>query len=149
MREVRKQALVPHSAQAMFDLVNDVDAYPEFLPWCRSAGVKEEGEEGGKRYRIASIEIAMGGAHKTFTTRNTLEPPERLTIDLVEGPFKHLTGEWIFDSLGDDACKVSLCLKFEFSSGLMNMMFGPVFSQIGETMLDAFVRRARALHGNR
>lgn len=149
MREVRKQALVPHSAQTMFDLVNDVDAYPEFLPWCKSAEVQEEGEENGKAYRIASIEIAMAGAHKTFTTRNTLEPPERLVIDLVEGPFRHLTGEWVFDSLGEDACKVSLCLKFEFSSGLMSMVFGPVFKQVGDTMLEAFVRRAKALYGNR
>lgn len=145
MREVRKQALVPHSARAMYDLVNDVDAYPEFLPWCRNARVLEEGEG----FRIASIDIALGGAHKTFTTRNALEPPSRLTIDLVEGPFKHLTGEWVFDSLGDDACKVSLCMKFEFASTLMNMMFGPVFSQISDTMLDAFVRRAKALHGSR
>ncbi len=144
MREVRKQALVPHSAQSMYDLVNDVDSYPEFLPWCKDARVEEEGEG----YRVASIDIAMGGVHKTFTTRNTLEPPQRQTIDLVEGPFRHLTGEWMFDSLGEDACKVSLCLKFEFASGLMNMMFGPVFNQIGETMLDAFVRRAKALNGN-
>lgn len=145
MREVRKQALVPHSARAMYDLVNNVDAYPEFLPWCRDARVLEEGDG----FRIASIDIAMGGAHKTFTTRNTLEPPTRLTIDLVEGPFRHLSGEWVFDSLGDDACKVSLCMKFEFANALMNMMFGPIFSQISDTMLDAFVKRARAMHGNR
>ncbi|HEX6928321.1 MAG TPA: type II toxin-antitoxin system RatA family toxin [Gammaproteobacteria bacterium] len=145
MREVRKQALVPHSAQTMFDLVNDVDAYPEFLPWCRDARVKEEGDG----FRVASIDIALAGAHKTFTTRNTLEPPERLTIDLVEGPFRHLTGEWVFDSLGEDACKVSLCLKFEFSSSIMSMMFGPVFKQMGDTMLEAFVRRAKTLYGNR
>lgn len=145
MREIRKQALVPHSAREMFELVDNVDAYPEFLPWCRSAHVKEEGEG----YRIASIEAAMGGAHKWFTTRNTVEPPHRLTIELVEGPFRHLTGEWVFDSLGEDACKVSLCMKFEFSGRLMGLMLGPVFSQISETMLDAFVKRAKVLYGNR
>lgn len=145
MREVKKQALVPYSAQEMFDLVNDVDAYPEFLPWCRSASVSEEGED----YRVATIEIAKGGLHRSFTTHNRLRPPERLTIELVEGPFRHLTGVWTFDALGDDACKVAVHLQFEFSSALMNMMFGPVFSQIGETMLDAFVRRANALHGRK
>lgn len=145
MREVRRQALVPHSAEEMFDLVNDVDAYPEFLPWCSDASVREEGEG----WRVASISIAKGGVGKTFTTRNTLERPERLTLELVEGPFRHLTGVWTFDSLGDDACKVSVHLRFEFSSGLMNMVFGPVFNQISETMLDAFVRRAKVLYGNR
>lgn len=145
MREVRKQALVPHSAEEMFDLVNDVDAYPEFLPWCKSASVLEEGEG----YRVASIEIAKGGIGKTFTTRNTLDRPGRLQIDLVEGPFRHLEGDWSFESLGDEACKVSLEMKFEFSSALMGMAFGPVFAQISNTMLDAFVKRARAVHGNR
>lgn len=144
MREVRKQALVPHSAAEMFDLVNDVDAYPEFLPWCASARVLEEGEG----YRVASIEISKGGVGKTFTTRNTLDRPRRLIIDLVEGPFKHLKGDWVFDSLGEDACKVSLHMRFELSSALMNAVFGPVFSQISDTMLDAFVKRARAVHGN-
>lgn len=145
MREVKKQALVPHSAEEMFDLVNDVDAYPEFLPWCSGARVVEE----GKGYRIASIDISKGGVGKTFTTRNKLERPRALTIDLVEGPFRHLEGDWVFDSLGDDACKVSLELKFEFSSGLMNIVFGPVFNQISDTMLDSFVRRARAVYGTR
>ena len=145
MREVRKQALVPHSAEEMFDLVNDVDSYPEFLPWCRSAYVLEEGEG----FRVASIEIAKGGIGKTFTTRNALDRPRRLQIDLVEGPFRHLEGDWTFDSLGDAACKVSLEMKFEFSSALMGMAFGPVFGQISNTMLDAFVKRAHVVHGNR
>jgi len=145
MREVKKQALVPHSSEEMFDLVNDVDAYPEFLPWCASARVLEEGDG----FRVANIEIAKGGVGKTFTTRNTLVRPTHLTIDLVEGPFRHLKGDWDFDSLGEDACKVSLHLQFEFSSVLMNMVFGPVFNQVSDTMLDAFVRRARAIHGNR
>ena len=145
MREVKKQALVPHSAEEMFDLVNDVNAYPEFLPWCSGARVVEEGEN----FRIASIDISKGGVGRTFTTRNTLERPRQLVIDLVEGPFRHLEGDWCFDSLGEDACKVSLQLKFEFSSGLMNVVFGPVFNQISDTMLDSFVKRARVVYGNR
>lgn len=143
MREVRKSALVPHSARQMFELVNDVDSYPEFLPWCADARVLEDGEG----YRIASIEISKGGVGKTFTTRNALAPPERLTIHLVEGPFRTLEGDWCFDALGEDACKVSLHLKFEFSSALMNVVFGPVFNQISDTMLESFVRRARVIHG--
>lgn len=143
MRDIKRQALVPYPAEWMFDLVNDVDSYPEFLPWCRSADVKEEGEG----YRVATVEVAKGGVARSFTTRNTLERPERLQLELVDGPFRHLSGEWLFRSLGEDACKVELHLRFEFSSSLMNLVFGPVFNQIGETMLDAFVRRARAVHG--
>lgn len=148
MREIRRQALVAYSAEAMFDLVNDVDAYPEFLPWCKSAAINEEGEQDGVRYRIATIEVAKGGISRSFTTRNVLERPRRLQLELVDGPFRHLVGDWRFEPLDENACKVELQLTFEFSSGLMTLVFGPVFNQIGETMLDAFVRRARAQHGS-
>jgi len=142
VREIKRQALVPYSAEAMFDLVNDVDSYPEFLPWCRAARVEEEGEG----FRVASIDIAKGGVSRSFTTRNALDRPRSLRLELVNGPFRHLEGEWRFDALSEAACKVELHLRFEFASSIMNLVFGPVFNQIGETMLDAFVRRAKALH---
>lgn len=143
MREVNHSALVPYSAEAMFDLVNDVARYPEFLPWCRNSRVVEESDE----HMIAMIEIARGGIHQSFTTRNTLERPERLGLELVDGPFRTLRGEWRFQALREDACKVQLHLEFDFSSRIISMAFGPVFNQVCESMLDAFVKRAVSLHG--
>lgn len=143
MREVNRSAIVPHSAEAMFDLVNDVASYPEFLPWCRSSRVDEESNS----HMVATIEVARGGIHQSFTTRNVLERPERLELELVKGPFHHLRGEWRFQALGDDACKIHLHIEFDFSNRLVSMAFGPVFKQVCESMLDAFVKRARQLHG--
>ncbi|MDX1444008.1 MAG: type II toxin-antitoxin system RatA family toxin [Gammaproteobacteria bacterium] len=143
MREVNRSALVPHSAEAMFDLVNDVARYPEFLPWCRSSRVVEESDS----HMIATIEVAKGGIHQSFTTRNTLERPTRLQLQLENGPFRHLKGEWRFEPLDENACKVELHLEFEFSNRLISMAFGPVFNQVCESMLDAFVKRARQLDG--
>lgn len=128
----------------MFDLVNDVARYPEFLPWCRSTRVVEESDE----HMVATIEVAKGGIHQSFTTRNSLQPPERLELSLVEGPFRSLRGEWRFQPLSDEACKVELHLQFDFSNRIVSMAFGPVFNQVCETMLDAFVQRARQVHGD-
>lgn len=143
MREVNRSALVPFPAEAMFDLVNDVASYPEFLPWCRNSRVLEESDE----QMLATIDIARGGIHQSFTTRNTLQRPERLVLELVDGPFRSLYGEWRFESLREDACKVHLHLEFVFSNRLVSLAFGPVFSQVCESMLDAFVKRAQQVHG--
>lgn len=143
MREVNRSAIVPHAARAMFDLVNDVARYPEFLPWCKSTRILEETES----LMRASIEVSRGGVHKSFTTRNTLNAPERILLELEEGPFRKLRGEWRFQALKEDACKVTLHIEFEFSSRVMSLVFGPVFNSICETMLDAFVRRAKELYG--
>lgn len=144
MREVRRSALVPFPAAAMFDLVNDVAAYPDFLPWCSGSEVKEQSAD----HMIARVDVAKGGIHHSFTTRNTLDRPGSVKLELIDGPFRKLRGEWTFHSLGDQASKVELHLEFDFSSKLVSMVFGPVFNQIGESMLDAFVRRAEVLHGN-
>ncbi|MEA5446900.1 type II toxin-antitoxin system RatA family toxin [Gammaproteobacteria bacterium AB-CW1] len=143
MRKVQREALVPFSAQAMFELVNDIESYPQFLPWCRDAKVlsREEHE------LTASLTLAKGGIHRSFTTRNSMEPGQLIDIRLVDGPFRHLEGEWRFEALREDASKVKLDMSFEVSSGVLSAVLGPVFHQIANSLVDAFVRRAHQVHG--
>ncbi|WP_336365836.1 type II toxin-antitoxin system RatA family toxin [Marinobacter sp. C2H3] len=136
--QIDKSALVMHSVERMFHLVNDVARYPEFLPWCAGAEVLEQDGE----QITASLEIAKGGVRHRLTTRNRLNNPEGIEMNLVDGPFRNLKGQWHFKALSDSACKVILSLEFEFSGSLSRMAFGTVFSQAANTMVDAFCRRA-------
>lgn len=142
MARIEKSALVPFPAQSMFDLVNDIDRYAEFLPWCKASQVLSRDDKAV----CGRLDIAKAGIHQYFTTRNRLYPPERIELELVEGPFKRLHGTWRFDPLRDDACKIVLVLEFEFSGKLVNKAFGAVFRQIADTMVDAFCKRAKELH---
>ncbi|KMQ76378.1 type II toxin-antitoxin system RatA family toxin [Marinobacter subterrani] len=141
-QQIDKTALVMHSAERMFHLVNDIARYPEFLPWCAGAEIHEQ----GAHQITASIEIAKGGMRHRLTTRNQLSMPEAIEMNLVDGPFRNLTGRWYFKPLNDSACKVILSLEFEFSGSLSRMTFGPVFNQAATTMVDAFCRRADQLY---
>lgn len=141
-RHIDKTALVMHSAERMFHLVNDIARYPEFLPWCAGAEVHEE----SGREIMASLEVAKGGMRHRLTTRNELEEPGAIHITLVDGPFRNLSGHWNFQSLDTDACKIMLRLQFEFSGSLSRMTFGTVFNQAATTMVDAFCRRADELY---
>lgn len=141
--QIDKTALVWHSAERMFHLVNDVVRYPEFLPWCRSASVQQHDEQ----LVTASMEITRGGLSHTLTTRNQLLMPEAIEMQLMDGPFRNLSGRWHFKPLQDNACKVILTLEFEFSGSLARMTFGPAFNQAANTMVDAFCRRADAVYG--
>ena len=143
MRKVNKNALVPYPAKDMYALVNDVERYPEFLPWCRASKILEQSTTEMR----ASLDLARSGFHKTFTTRNRLEPSRAITITLEQGPFKHLEGRWHFDDLDGDGSKVSLDMEFEFASAVLDLMAGPVFHEICNSLVDAFIRRAVALHG--
>ncbi|MCK9532526.1 MAG: type II toxin-antitoxin system RatA family toxin [Gammaproteobacteria bacterium] len=140
---VQKSAIVPYSASEMFVLVDDVDAYPQFLPWCSGARVHSRTEDEVH----ATVEIAHGALHKSFSTRNRLQAGKMIEMRLVDGPFRRLEGFWRFDALGDKACKVSLDLEFEFSSRIIGMALGPVFSQITSTFVDSFRRRAEQVYG--
>lgn len=143
MASVSRSALVPFSAEQMFALVADVDAYHEFLPWCGDSRVlKREGDvvEG-------CILISKAGFEKAFTTRNRMQPGKMVEIRLVEGPFRHLDGFWRFHALREDACKVTLDLDFEFSNRVLTMAFGKVFTQIANSLVDSFVQRARQIYG--
>lgn len=143
MTTINKSALVPYSAVQMYDLVNDIPAYSQFLPWCRSAAILSQGVDEIR----ATIEIAHGSLNKAFTTRNRLQPGKMIEMRLEQGPFKHLQGFWRFDTLGEQACKVSLDLEFEFSNRLIGMALGPIFSQIANTLVDSFSKRAVDVYG--
>jgi ribosome-associated toxin RatA of RatAB toxin-antitoxin module len=138
MASVRKSALVPYSAQRMFELVYDVESYPQFLPWCHRSRVISETED----QICGQIEVSRLGIHQTFSTCNRFERYGRMDIDLLDGPFRRLHGGWRFTALREDACKVELDLDFEFSGQLIDRAFGAVFSQIANTLVDAFCKRA-------
>ncbi|WP_303909315.1 type II toxin-antitoxin system RatA family toxin [Thiohalomonas denitrificans] len=143
MPSINKSALVPYSAAQMYALVNDVDSYSDFLPWCGSSELLSVGEDEVR----AIIEIAHGSLRKSFTTRNRLQKNKMIEMRLEKGPFKHLEGFWRFDELDESACKVRLDLDFEFSSRLMGIAMGPIFSQIANSLVEAFVKRAEQTYG--
>ena len=143
MPTISKSALVPFSAAQMYALVDDVPAYPQFLPWC--GGAQEVSRNADEVE--ASVDIAHSGLKKTFTTRNLIQKNKMIEMRLINGPFKHLHGFWRFEALAEDACKVSLDLEYEFSNKLVGMALGPVFSQIANTLVDSFCQRARSLYG--
>ncbi|MCG5493214.1 MULTISPECIES: type II toxin-antitoxin system RatA family toxin [Ectothiorhodospira] len=145
MPSISRQAIVPYTPQEMFDLVNDVKAYPGFLPGCRSSAVLSADEDEIK----ASIELAKGAVRKSFTTRNRLQRNKMIEMRLVDGPFRHLEGFWRFDALNENATRVSLDLEFEFSNRIMSAVIGPVFHQVANSLVDSFVKRARVVYGAR
>jgi ribosome-associated toxin RatA of RatAB toxin-antitoxin module len=140
---VQKSALVKYSAQQMYDLVCDIDAYPQFLPWCSGSRIlKHEGE-----VIEAELLIAKGGFKKAFSTRNRVENGSKMTISLLNGPFSYMEGAWNFTPLREDACKISLDLEFEMPGKLANLAFGAVFNQICNTMVSSFTGRAKQVYG--
>ena len=126
----------------MYALVNDVERYPEFLPWCRAGTVLEHTPE----LMRASLELQRGSFHKSFTTRNLLTPDRAMTMTLEDGPFKRLEGRWQFTDMGPEGSKVSLDMEFQFKNGLLDVLAGPVFHDICNSLVDAFIRRAAELH---
>ena len=138
-REVHRSALVPHSSAVMYALVNDVAAYPEFLPWCRSSRVLDS----TPTKMQASLQLSRGGLSQWFTTANALVPGRSIAIALEDGPFKMLGGTWTFEPIGDAGCKVSLDMAFEFDGLLLDLTLGPALSEIFGSLLDAFVARAQ------
>lgn len=143
MAVIRKSALVRYSPEAMFDIVDDVESYAQFLPWCGNSQVLSRDDD----QVTAMVEIHHSGIRKAFTTRNLRQKNKMIEMELIDGPFKHLHGFWRFNSLADDACKVSLDLEYEFSNKLLGMAIGPVFSQIANSLVDAFCLRAETLYG--
>jgi ribosome-associated toxin RatA of RatAB toxin-antitoxin module len=139
MHHVYREATVPFSREKMFNLVNQVNDYPKFLPWCKSARILSQSPSSMK----ATLVLSKGGIQKAFTTLNTLTPFESIKIDLIDGPFKHLAGMWHFKHLSDHSCKVSVDLEFEFAGRLIEIMLGPVFSQIAQSLVDAFCQEAK------
>jgi ribosome-associated toxin RatA of RatAB toxin-antitoxin module len=138
MARVEKSVLVAHSPQRMFELVDRVEDYPDFLPWCGGSELKVR----DAHHTVATIHIAYMGIRQSFTTENAKIFPREMKISLQEGPFRELEGDWTFIALGDEACKIEFRLEYVFSSRVLETILAPVFSHITHTFVDAFVRRA-------
>src|SRR3990167_10383368 len=143
MRRIEKIALVPYTAQQMYQLVNDVEHYSDFIPWCASSHIENHTESEMQ----ATLVLEHSGVKQSFTTKNTLFPFEKIKMTLEKGPFKHLNGEWRFEPRSEGGCQVCLQLDFEFSSGLMGMLFGPFFEKAANKLVDSFCQRANEVYG--
>lgn len=143
MTEIDRSALVTWSAQQMFDLVSDVESYPTFLPWCASSALVSKSDT----EIVGRLDVAKGGIKQSLTTRNRIEPPFKMYLELVDGPFKEFKGLWTFQPLGDDGCKVSLRLMFEVDNRLMGFALGKVFNVAADRLVDAFCERADQVYG--
>ncbi|MCG6900654.1 MAG: type II toxin-antitoxin system RatA family toxin [Gammaproteobacteria bacterium] len=145
MEIIDRSALLPYSTDEMFALVSDINAYPQFLPWCSDAQIlSQEGDEVSAR-----VAFSVRGVSKSFTTRNRLQPGAEITMKLVEGPFSRLEGRWRFEPLGEVGSKISLFLEYDFSSTMVSFAVGPVFNKIANTLVDAFQKRAVEVYGKR
>ena len=145
MPTVQRKARVPYSAQQMFDLVNDIEKYPEFLYWC--SGARVDVRQGSTIE--ATLDIGLLGFQNSFKTRNTLRAPERVQIELVSGPFRRLRGEWRFSDLAGGGSDVSLSLAFEVTLSPFGALFSKLFEELARAQMQAFTARAAAVYGAR
>ncbi|WP_221801132.1 type II toxin-antitoxin system RatA family toxin [Oceanobacter mangrovi] len=143
MTSITRSALVMYSAEQMFDLVNDVRRYPEFLDGCKKTEVIDEGDD----FIEARLTISKAGIDQSFSTHNRLVWPEKMEMQLLDGPFTRFHGIWHFHKLADDACKVSLDMEFEVANKITGMALSAVFKQVANMMVDAFVKRAKEIYG--
>ena len=142
MHHISKSAIVPFSPQQMYELVNNINDYPQFLNWCEGASILNQSDD----QITASVQINKGGLKQTFSTLNKLKPFRLIEMQLLEGPFEQFLGEWRFEPLGDNAAKVFLDLKFKFKSKLLDLTLSPIFTKIANSQLDAFVARAKKIY---
>jgi ribosome-associated toxin RatA of RatAB toxin-antitoxin module len=142
VKQIARSAIVEHSAAEMYALVEDIEAYPQFLPWCVAAEVLER-KPGSTR---ATLTVGVGGLRHSFTTRNENRPGEAIDMHLVEGPFRRFAGEWRFAPLSPRACRIEFSLQYEFSSRTLGRLLSPLFDGIADSMVDAFVRRAAQVY---
>ncbi len=143
MAVVHKSVFLGYSAEQMFALVDKVEDYPQFLPWCGGVDVRKREEN----KLVASLFINYHGVKQSFTTQNTHNPSTLIQMTLIEGPFKHLDGTWTFKSLRTDACKVEFDLRYEFSNRILEQIIGPVFTLIANNFVDSFCKRAEEVYG--
>jgi ribosome-associated toxin RatA of RatAB toxin-antitoxin module len=142
VHKVERSALVNYSAQQMFDLINDIEAYPQFMDGCVGAKILARGDD----WLEARLELSKAGVSQSFVTRNQLQPPLCMTLSLVDGPFKFLTGAWRFTPLGDKACKVSLSLEFELGNRLLGLAAGKLFEAVSNRQVDSLCARAKHIY---
>lgn len=144
MPKVYRHAIMPYSSHQMYEIVNAVDEYPSFLPWCEQATILRQTDE----IMEATILMKKGKLNHSFTTLNTFSADNRIQMQLVNGPFKTLSGVWMFTALSDSASKIELNLEFEFSNRMISLLIGPVFTQIANSLVDAFCQRAHQIYRN-
>ncbi|MGQ0651286.1 MAG: type II toxin-antitoxin system RatA family toxin [Betaproteobacteria bacterium] len=142
MKKIARSAILPHSAEALYALVEDIEAYPRFLPWCRAVRVERSGA--GTR---AQLQVGLKGLRQSFTTQNENHPGRAIDLRLVAGPFRSFSAAWRFHPLEAGACRVEFSMQYEFSSRALARVLEPLFATIADSMVDAFSRRADALHG--
>ena len=140
MREVKRSALVGKPPGVLFGLINDIESYPQFLPWCTHSRVQSRSE----REIIATIGVKRGPLQAEFTTRNELERDRRIRMHLVDGPFRSLEGEWLLTPIGADGCRAELTMTFAFKNTLSALLFEQKFAETVTSLVDAFVARARS-----
>jgi len=140
MKRIARSAIVEHSAARMYALVEAIEAYPQFLPWCREARVLER--TAGRT--VATLTVGVKGVRYAFTTENRNRPPGEIELQLREGPFRHFFARWRFDALGPRAARIGFEMEYAFSGPLVSRALGPMFERIADTMVDAFKRRADA-----
>ena len=144
MTTISRHSLVMYTPEQMYDLVNDIEAYPSFLPWCRGSKILSQSDD----EMSASLDLAKGGLHHQFSTRNKLVPGKSIDISLIEGPFQHLEGHWKFVMIGDNqGCRMQLDMDFEFSNRLISMALGPIFTQVSGSLVDAFCKSSQEIYG--
>ena len=143
MTEIQRSALLPYPASKLFELVNDIEAYPQYMDGCVAASVlRHEGD-----LMEAQLELARGGISQRFSTRNRLVAGESIALELIEGPFETFNGRWDFRALGEDACKVSLRLEFVVNNALIGAAAAKLFDRVTGDLVDAVSRRATHLYG--
>lgn len=142
MPTVDKAAYVRHTCQQMFDLVNDFESYPEFLPGCKAARVLERGDD----YIVGEMTLGKGGITQAIATRNALHAPNRIDLSLASGPFRSFTGHWHFTEQGE-GCEVRLVIEFDFANKILGMAFGQLFSQVAAQQVESFKSRADQVYG--
>ena len=140
MKRLLRSAIVECSAETFYALVEDIESYPAFLPWCAAAEVRER----GPTRTVATLTLAAKGLRRSFTTENANQPGRAIDMRLVEGPFKHFAAHWRFTPLQARACKIEFSLEYEFSSRVVAGLLGPLFSRMADSTVEAFTRRAAA-----
>lgn len=144
MLKISRTVITKHRADQMYDLVNDIPAYPQYLPWCYAAKILSHNHS----HSIARVDISYLKIKLHFTTKNTVIPNSRIDVDLVDGPFKHLKGHWVFEQLSDSACKIKFNLDYKFSNIFIEKFMGSIFEMLIKSIIDSFVKQADQIYNH-
>lgn len=142
MIEIRKSVLVPYSTDKIYNLITNIASYPKYLPWCSHSEIKEQTEN----TTTATVYIEYMKVKTYFTTKNTNYPYEKIEMQLIDGPFKQLSGSWHFIPLGENGCKIEFFLHYKFANPVIQKIIGPVFNYISKNIVDCFVKEAHKLY---